>query len=288
MTTNITVELMGGLGNQLFQIFTLIATSIDCKIPFYFKNVKSPKIGWRKIFYWSNFLHKLQIFIKDLQPYHKMYQEETSKQFSPIVINNNINKNIQLFGYFQSYKYFNNHKKIICDLIDLENQKLTLKHKYEVDFFIDCVSLHFRIGDYLDLQAYHPVLKIDYYINALKNLVDNTKKDNWKVLYFYEKPDEELVKNYIVKLKNIFSNMKFVNVNHELQDWEQMLSMSLCKHNIIANSSFSWWGAYMNDNDNIVYYPNVWFGEKKHISNIEDFNRDMFLPHWKIINVKNN
>ena len=60
-----------------------------------------------------------------------------------------------------------------------------------------------------------------------------------------------------------------------------MVLMSCCEHNIIANSSFSWWGAYFNDNpEKIVCYPSVWFGPKLQNKKTED----MFPKDWKKIN----
>mgnify|MGYP000378992263 CR=1 FL=1 len=63
-------------------------------------------------------------------------------------------------------------------------------------------------------------------------------------------------------LKDKFKDYDFERGYNELEDWEQMLLMSCCHHNIIANSSFSWWGAYFNDWENkIVCYPSLWFGK---------------------------
>ena len=75
-----------------------------------------------------------------------------------------------------------------------------------------------------------------------------------------------------------FKELTFMKVPGELDDWEQMLLMSLCKHHIIANSTFSWWGAYFSRGGGMVYYPNKWFGsalgEKK--------MKDLFLEKlWK-------
>jgi hypothetical protein len=70
--------------------------------------------------------------------------------------------------------------------------------------------------------------------------------------------------------------MKFIRVNPHLDDWEQMLLMSLCEHNIIANSTFSWWGAYLNSNvEKIVCYPDQWFSPKANKD-----TSDLFLEDW--------
>jgi hypothetical protein len=86
----------------------------------------------------------------------------------------------------------------------------------------------------------------------------------------------------IEKLMNKFKNIIFVRANNDLSDWEQMLLMSLCQHNIIANSTFSWWGAYFNENpEKKVCYPSLWYGEK---ANIDTTN--MFPSSWIKINVE--
>ena len=271
----ITIEIMGGLGNQLFQIFTLISTAIDYKTPFFFENKEKPVIGHRKLFYWNNFLSSLSTFIKSDTA--QMIYRERGFAYTPISFDN-LNKlqNIKLVGYFQSYLYFNHNKDIIFRLIKLNNQKKIVLHKYRENYFDECVSLHFRIGDYLNIQEHHPVLKTDYYIKALGQLVKTTNKNNWKILCFYEKNDEIIVQDHINELVGRFPSLIFERINHSLQDWEQMLSMSLCQHNIIANSSFSWWGAYMNINNNIVYYPNVWFGPAQGTKVMDD----MYPKNW--------
>ena len=65
------------------------------------------------------------------------------------------------------------------------------------------------------------------------------------------------------KIKKSFPELEFHKADDTMEDWEQLLLMSCCHHNIIANSSFSWWGAYFNTNSNkIVCYPSLWFGQK--------------------------
>jgi hypothetical protein len=96
-----------------------------------------------------------------------------------------------------------------------------------------------------------------------------------------QKEDEEDVQIIIDKLKTKFPECRVVKIDHRIVDWEQMLMMSLCRHNIIANSSFSWWGAYFNlREDKIVCYPDVWFGPK--LADIND-TRDLFPETWSKI-----
>ena len=68
------------------------------------------------------------------------------------------------------------------------------------------------------------------------------------------------------------SSVKQTEVSDNIQDWEQLLLMSICRHNIIANSSFSWWGAYFNSSfdDKIVCYPKKWFGRALSQHNLKD------------------
>ena len=274
----ITIELMGGLGNQLFQIFTLISTSVNSKIPFYFENKSKPVIGDRTLFYWDNFLTTLSKFKKS--EHAELIHRERGFEYTPIPsMNFPKDRNIKLFGYFQSYLYFHKNKEMLFRLINLNQQKQIIVHKHKEHYFDECVSLHFRIGDYVNIQEHHPLLKIEYYKKALNELLHTTNKNNWKILCFYEKNDENIVQKHINELRKSFPLLEFESVNHSLQDWEQMLSMSLCQHNIIANSSFSWWGAYMNNNNNIVYYPNVWFGPAQGTKVM----KDMYPKIWRQI-----
>jgi hypothetical protein len=132
------------------------------------------------------------------------------------------------------------------------------------------------------LQTHHPVLPIDYYINALKKLIVDTNRDDWNVLYFYEKNDKAIIDKNIEILQTKYPKLNFISIDNKLDDWEQMICMSYCTHNIIANSTFSWWGAYLNTNDNRVYYPDRWFGPSMGNKNLND----LFLDNW--INVSCN
>jgi len=284
---------MGGLGNQLFQIFTIIAYAIKSQNIFKFCNTK--KLGGGKTIirttYWNTFLYTLQPFLIENSklPVLDIIHEQQF-HYKEISTSSLINKNTCLHGYFQSYKYFHPYFATICKIIQLEKQqqKVIDKSGYTMDFLHNSISLHFRLGDYKKVEHVHPILKYDYYVNALLYLQEelnnnNNKNNNNKnnkiqqnILYFCEDEDLEEVEKTIYHLKQLFTDYTFIRSNVELEDWEQMLCMSCCKHNIIANSTFSWWGAYFNNHPNkIVCCPSVWFGP-----NVKHDTKDLLPPEW--------
>ena len=276
----ITINVMGGLGNQLFQIFTLLSTSIETKQVFFFEKILTSSRADRP-FYWNSFLSRLSIFMKENIAINGVFNEPHFHHVDITKLNFRHDMNVKLIGYYQSYKYFDKNKALITRMIQVQEQRHKMKEKsfFKNIDFTNTVSLHFRIGDYAKLQQHHPVMETSYYIKALNNMIKDTEKDDWKILYFYEKQDEHIVMEKISEIKENHPSLQFFPIDHELKDWEQLLCMSLCSHNIIANSTFSWWGAYLNDNENRVYYPNKWFGEAQGNKKVDD----LFLPSWKKI-----
>ena len=281
----ITCNLMGGLGNQLFQIFTTIAYAYKVNDLFFF--LYSEKLGENqnnitvRNTYWNTFLFTLKMFTVNVTPELPLLRE---KGFSYEELPKY--KNVKLFGYFQSYKYFEEYFDTISILIGLkENQqriqdKIINKYSINVNEYI---SMHFRIGDYKSLPDCHPILNYSYYKNAM-NYFKQFYETDTKVLFFCEKSDLEDVLIIIEQLKNDFPDYQFLRADFALVDFEEMLLMSCCKHHIIANSTFSWWGAYFNRNiKKSVCYPASWFGPKLsgHIMN------DLFPKEWtKILSNK--
>jgi hypothetical protein len=251
---------MGGLGNQLFQIFATVSCAIKHKTKFVFlENDHTGITGKnRRDTYWSNLLYRLKPFlVRDIQSFPPLHlTRELDFTYHEIEITN---KNTCLFGYFQSEKYFKEHFKTISRMLSIEQLK---------ERFLDelngspAVSLHFRLGDYKKLQDHYHIMNYEYYESALKHVQQADETVNY-ALYFCEEDDLEEVKIIIDKLIMAFPEMEFIRAPSMLKDWEQMLLMSCCRHNIIANSSFSWWGAYLNSNSSkIVCYPSNWFQEK--------------------------
>lgn len=141
--------------------------------------------------------------------------------------------------------------------------------------------MHFRLGDYIKLQHMHPIITYQYYENAIKHVLDSMDISITKrVLVFCEKDDINTVSRVIGQLIEqpfiINNHVIFVYIDPLIPDWQQMLLMSNCDHNIIANSTFSWWGAYFNQNPNkVICYPNIWFG-----SNVSKNTDDLFPVNW--------
>lgn len=285
-------NLMGGLGNQLFQIFAVIAYSIKHNSDFVFEYTKDLKTGIIRATYWDNFLSELNKYTTNgtnndhIKPYLHTFPKyrENGFHFTEIPAFTNTGY-LSLFGYFQSYKYFKDYWGKIKDLIQLETKQLAIKNEYR-ELLGDCynISMHFRIGDYKFKQDYHPVMKLDYYDKSLQHIItslENNKTDI-RVIYFCEKDDNDDVKIIIDALSNKYKNITFTKARDDIVDWKQMLLMSCCESNIIANSSFSWWSAYMNDsNDKIVCFPSVWFGPAVGGSD----TKDLFPDNWNRINV---
>ena len=281
----ITCNLMGGLGNQLFQIFTTISCAINTRRKFVFLDTETLGGGQTIVrsTYWNNFLSKLKIFTTKTLP-QMLLIKEANFRYNPLNLFIDQGKDICIYGYFQSYKYFDNNFEFICRLIAMDEiKKNVIKNaNSSEDYLNNTISLHFRIGDYKKIQHYHPIMTLEYYTNALSLIKNKSNKTESKdVLYFCEEEDILDVSEIINKLKNKFTDFTFTKASSTLSDWEQMVLMSCCKDNIIANSSFSWWGAHFNTNpDKIVCYPAVWFGEA-----VGHDTRDLCPPGWNKIHV---
>ena len=283
----ITIELMGGLGNQLFQIFAMLGTAFEYNMRFCFFDV--PIIGRRKIVYWDNFLHSLKQYVVkhprknfDTQVYREPYFHYAK---IPVYDGTPL---YYLHGYFQSYKYFDKHRDKILNAISLKKHQDSILDIIPTECRIrllnrKTISLHFRLGDYKEKPEHHPILEVEYYTRCLQqfcisqDIVPQVKfnKDStnrWTIMYFHENNDYVAVSHSISILTKLFPCFEFIRIDSVQEDWQQMVLMSLCKHHIIANSSFSWFGAYMAEEteDHQVYYPHVWFGPAQGEKKMDD------------------
>jgi hypothetical protein len=252
-------KLMGGLGNQLFQIFATIALAIRYQLQFQFKNDFILGGCTVRYTYWNTFLNALQPYLTNQNQDSMLIYREKEFAFQEI---KPLLSSFCLLGYFQSYLYFQQEKNTIFEIIQLQQkkqqvlQKLSLTTKLILEDF-ECVSIHIRRGDYKQLQHIYVLLGSEYYQKSIQYIQDNRMTTNKPLMLLcFVSPDERSEVREMVETFGFPIQMFDEHIN----DWEEMLVMSLCHHNIIANSTFSWWGAYLNDNkDKIVCAPKQWF-----------------------------
>lgn len=260
----ISINIMGGLGNQLFQIFTTIAYALRNNKEYIFQYSPISYSVTPRITYWNTLLFNINNkAINNMPNFEQTFSEKVNHQYEEIP---NTANSLLLNGYFQSYKYFEDKFSEICDIIKLDNLQQAVFNEYFNEYFQNyiTVSLHFRRGDY----GKEIRVPLDYYIDVLENF----KAKPYKILCFYESENELEIREYIDTLSSKFTRLIFYPVSHTIPDWKQLILMSLCNHNIIANSSFSWWGAYLNKHcDKLVYYP-----YHKHGKDISD----MYPSSW--------
>lgn len=256
----VTCMLYGGLGNQLFQIFATIAYSINHNMKFKFKYTTN--LGKRNTYWHTLFASIIGDTSDEIEGDFYQIDQDNPAFFDPP-----FNKDIMLNGYFQSPDFFETHFVQIRDILQLDQRQKCCKNEH-------AISMHFRLGDYKDLPDYHPILNVDYYKDALQYILLMDPSITC-VEYFCEDDDLETVKTKIEIIRQEFRNVVFERRRMDT-DWEELLLMSNNKHNIIANSTFSWWAAYLNTNeDKIVCYPSIWFGRM-----IPNDVKAMFPRNW--------
>lgn len=284
----IVIRIKEGLGNQMFQY--AFARSLSLSLPYEVKldiwgkisekyectrysrsyglnNFKinldvASKSELRK---WSlcdnSFYHKILGLRKGYKSKYNIYFEE---DFNYDPNKKNICDNMYLVGWFQNELYFNNIRRVL--LAEFKPRKKVKIPKVYSDImkYNTVISIHIRRGDYVtdkEARKYLGPCKRDYYKRAIKYISE--KVTNPFYLIFTDDISWAKI--------NFHCNYPFAFVSdiQKYEDWEEMILMSKCKHNIIANSTFSWWGAWLNTNtEKIVIAPEKWFRDcsKKHIA----------------------
>lgn len=159
-------------------------------------------------------------------------------------------ENKYLDGFWQSEKYFLDIRKDVLDCYTFYLNREAIKEILDPILLSNSVSIHVRRGDYVNNSIYEGVCTDDYYnkaIDYIKKQVDNPR-------FYIFSDDKEYVKSRFIG--NEFEIVDGFKGNKAHYD---MFLMSKCKHNIVANSSFSWWGAWLNQNmGKIVVCPRKW------------------------------
>ena len=179
---------------------------------------------------------------------------------------------IFLKGYWQSEKYFRACKTVIANDLKIITPPSD-ENKKALETINNClaVSLHIRRGDYVTNAKYnavHGTCDIDYYQRAVEYLAQ-ALKDEPVIYAFSDDPD------WVEEHLKLPFEIRFMRHNSSEKNYEDLRLMSACKHHIIANSSFSWWGAWLNpNNDKTVIAPENWYADAK------TSNPDILPPEW--------
>jgi len=240
----------GRLGNQMFQIAATIGVAKKHGALYYFRR-------WSYNQYFENpiptspfvNLRRWRVY---KQKYSSNYEFPTdSASFS-------------LSGWFQSEKYFKHCENDIRNHFTLKNIWVEyIKNKYQA-LKGDTCSIHVRRGDFVNRPDKYPIQSLSYYENAAKELYGaNLKHINFVIC----SDDIEWCKNNFK-----FPKMTFVEGEIDVID---LFIMSVCGDNIIANSTFSWWSAWLNQNYNRVVAPKIWTGSKSPRD-----KKDIYIDNW--------
>lgn len=256
MEFKVNVKLMGGLGNYLFQIAAAYSYGLEHNKGVLITYGDSVVVHKNILTYSDNILHSLHMESNTNLSTYSRYQEP---HFHYVKIPP-IEGNIHLKGYFQSEKYFKEYEEVIQKLFEYPEEIVNnVRDNYLSVLDGGACSLHVRRGDYLTKPNIHPTQTLDYYKKAISYI----PKDN-KLLVFSD--DIKWCKE---NLTTLFDNeIIFIEGN---ADYVDLLLMSMCDNNIICNSSFSWWGAWLNKNrDKKVITPLNWFGPVLSGNNTKD------------------
>jgi hypothetical protein len=187
---------------------------------------------------------------------HKDLQD--SRRFTPYVLN--IPGNAFLYGYYQSEKYFHSSRKMIRKELFLQNKPSGINQKWKSQIERKkSVGVHVRRGDYTR-QGW--TLPVEYYQSAIKRLKYTTKSLN---IFFFSDNIEWVKENTRRILPGTFSLEKtnYIDFNSIHDPHKDLWLMSSCTHNIISNSTFSWWGAWLNYNEEKrVIAPAYWIRDR--------------------------
>lgn len=274
--------IMGGLGNQMFQYAAAYAVARRQQTPLLIDatllqpnqnrtNATSRQQGlslFGHISQSSRFVYhsRSTLLLYKLLPYPTiakafyllikrsyLFRDQWSTQYCSDV--GQLPHNSSMMGYFQSERYFNDYKEQIRKMFSFpelpDDQTRSIGQQIGNTL---SVSIHIRRGDYLSQYAScYNILDIDYYQKAIALMCERYTQPH----FFVFSDDTEWAEQHIQKLAK-----SITIVHHNLKrDYIDLQLMSMCKHHIIANSSFSWWGAWLNPStDKCVVAPSIWFG----------------------------
>lgn len=280
----IIVKIMGGLGNQLFtyafayalakerntqvildkQIYQtnylLRKCNLDSFTIRYSKELIPFSLGHRKLA--NKIYNRLHDFYLKIMYHPEIICEEEQFGIQHIEINQ---KNLYLKGYWQNYRYFHQYRNDLINEFSLKNPSDHIKFIADKASKEMPIAMHVRRGDYKTFKG-GKCLSMSYYRDALAYL---KKECGYKNPIWIFTDDVDFCRKIFGEEKNIF----YIAQIEGISDEEEFYIMTKCTHYIIANSTFSWWAAYLSEAK-----------EKKVVAPVVDmWNKDFYLPNWKTI-----
>jgi hypothetical protein len=278
----ISTHIYGGLGNQLFQYSAGRALSlqhgVNLRLIWSGGNNKSRALAMMHFNVNCKIFHSAKL--------SKRFDFDVIKNFlihgPPVIFCekmqgfddqfNSLGVNVRLKGYWQSEKFF----KTFASVIRKDLQIVTLPTKQnqllsEKILSKNSVAVHIRRGDYItdsSANTIHGTCSIEYYKGAMDYIATKSRKQT--IFYIFSDDIPWAMENLITEHEVVF-----VDHNNDITNYEDLRLMSQCKHNIIANSSFSWWGAWLNINpQKIVITPQKWYADNN------TKNEDLIPSNW--------
>lgn len=277
----------GRVGNQIFQYSFLYSLSKNLGAKFFlYERLDDNKSNFETINELSQFDIKSIpdcIWIKDQQEYTDLFNSTIKHKFNephfhflPEYVN--IPDNTDVNGFFQTEKYFREYKENLKKIFTLVYKSDSCKQYEELIKDNNFISLHVRRGDYVNKQNFHTNLSgTDYYIKAV-NYFQNKSNGNSKFLVFSD--NISFCKEYFQKYFDEYpDSFEYVSGTSGAED---IHLQNLCLGNVIGNSTFSWFGAFFNkNNDNSVIAPKNWFGSEATSQGIDP--KDLYCENWVIM-----
>lgn len=270
------MQIIGGLGNQMFQyalgrhLAILNKTELKLDVTTFdtykLHNYSLNHFNVQENFATSKEINRLKTskVMKKLGLIKPSHIIEKDQVFSEEILQ--LRGDFYLESYWQTEKYFQDIEEIIKHDFQVKTE-LSGQNKESANQIatVDAVSVHVRRGDYVanpETLKIHGLCGQEYYARAVSEIVEKVSKPN----FFVFSDDPAWAKD------NLIFNYPTFYLDHNQADknYEDLRLMNLCKHNIIANSSFSWWGAWLNNNPvKIVVAPAKWYSDPtKNIQNI--------------------
>lgn len=260
----VTSNLMGGLGNYLFQIAAAYSYGLKHGHTPVFNFKLASKVHRSIDAYSENILRNINQ-INSVDQATSKNMAESSFHYNEIPV---YDGNVYISGYRQTSKYFEGFDSEIktlfsCD--DKTRQSIYSKFPFFKTKEHKTCSIHVRRGDYVKLQNVHPVQGLNYFMKAVRNV----PKDCFFMIF---SDDPQWCKE---NFDGLLSNYQIIEGQSDIED---LYTMSMCDHNIICNSTFSWWSAFLNENkDKIVVAPKRWFGPELASHDTKDIYQDNWI-----------